>query len=215
MAGDSGNALGTRGVERLLRRLFNPQGPIQYAQRVGGLVQPSVEVRPQFAHEFRDLGWIPWSRIYAVNAVAAQFSYIEIQPDAAAVVPYDVIVLDIFNQGTGVLNVFEFNTTQGAGTLSPPLIADSEFCFAGSASTYGLGTNLAPMVVRFASIAAIAGTQVDAIAAGGSRLQRPYILRCRSGPLGATPNLVISGAAVNTAIAPAIYGICIPSNVGD
>ena len=198
---DDKSPLGTRYVERFLRRAFGLAGPT-VANKVGGELSPSIDMRPILPWEFRDFFIHPFARSIQQAGVAAQFSYVEFQPSLDL---YDIIITDIFNGGAGAINVFLNNTTQGAAASNPlPFELDSNF----APGTYG--TQTVPIFCRTGSVAAIAGGNIDNIAIGGSRVNREILLRGENGTR--TPNLVIAGSAVNTAISVIVYGRIIPQD---
>jgi hypothetical protein len=169
-----------------------------------GDVAPSLEVRPQFPWELRDWTIHPWQFIVTAAAVAGQFSYIEVQPSDI----FDIIVTDIYPYTVNV-SVLIHNTTQGAATTNPvPLELDSYWAGTGAAGIYG--TARCPgLFARTGAVAALAGQQVDGLLAANLRNNQRYILRA-----GATPNLIVAGTAVNTAVAATLAGFALPRFVG-
>lgn len=198
MAGDRerSSPLGTRYVERFLRRTFGLAGPT-VADHVRGDVSPSIDVRPLLPWEFRDFGIRPFGRVIVAPAVPAASSYIEVQPLIEA---FDVVVTEI--HALTAIDLFLHNTSQAAGTLQPAVHLDSFF----APGTYGTATT--PFSIRFGSVAVVAGTQVDGLPLNAVRVNQHYLLRFEGG----TPNLVAAGA-INTAIAVGFYGFAIPADV--
>ena len=84
-----GTPLGTRYVERFLRRLFNTQGPV-VTDHLRGDVSPSIDVRPSFPWDFQDFSIIPFVQTVNGGAVAGEHAYIEVQQ---CTLPYHVCLV--------------------------------------------------------------------------------------------------------------------------
>lgn len=78
MAADKGSSLGTRVVERFTRRVLALAGQT-VPNHIAGDVTASLDVRPVYLEDFYDFGLIPWAIGATQGAIAAEYSYLQIQ----------------------------------------------------------------------------------------------------------------------------------------
>lgn len=192
--------IGIRSVERFLRRSFGLAGPT-VADHVGRDVAPSIDMRPVLPWELRDFGIIPWRVFAPASAVAAQFSYVEVQPDAATP-SFDILITEIVTNGQPAF-IKLHNTSQGAPLANPNRFALDSFW---TPALYG-NVSQTGLFVRTGTIAVVAGANVDGMIGNTVRSGQQYLLRALSG----TPNLIVHATAVNTAIEVIIGGVLIPA----
>lgn len=124
MAADKGNPLGTKGIERFLRGLFNPQGPARFGQDLLGPIQPSIEARPTLRWDpLFSTGVVPWAFEVNAGAVAGQLSGWELSGNPT----YDIYILGVRTSVEGIVRLS--GTADGLATQSRPVGIDSDISF--------------------------------------------------------------------------------------
>ena len=195
-----GTPLGTRYVERFLRRLFNTQGPV-VTDHLRGDVAPSIDVRPIHPWEFRDFGIMPWGQMATASAVAGEHSYVEVQeyPNAPG---YDVVLTAIRVSAAANVRV------QAAS------IGDLAGLSGASRDTgllpFGTPVSLAAWIVAATAVAGAFGGVIVGDLSAGETFREPIIIRD-----GSPGVVVVNHALVNTALTVTVNGFLVPISVAD
>lgn len=188
--------LGTRVVERILRRTFNLAGEV-VADHARGDVAPSFEVRAIDPWEFRDWGIIPWATGTTVGAVAAEHSYLEVQQ----VPTFDVIVTRITMNQAGTVREMAATIGDVPNIAAGPRDSGFPVPFAQSITPvlFIVGATAVPGV--------FGGVILQNLAAAGE-YPLPLIIRAGS------PNvIVVNNDTVNQAFTASLAGFLVPTNM--
>lgn len=192
--GNEGRAtpLGTRAVERFLRRRYNLQGPVA-TDHLRGDISPSVEMRPVLPEDFLDYDQQLIGGLFSQAAVAAQFSFLEIDAPATN---FDLVIETIRVRGQSWLVRENTVGSYGAVVQVSPRNWDTGL----------MGNSIAPML-PWGGVASTAAPSSTAIAFGanGGEWNRPIILRA-----GALDAVFIALEVVNTAMDVTIFARYVP-----
>lgn len=193
--------LGTRYVERFLRRLFNTQGPV-VTDHLRGDVQVSVEARPAFPWDWPDFGIVGWHAYASQAAVAAQFTGIELGPGNTG---YHLVVLGAKADGDDA-DLMTNGTADGLATNVPLYVNDAEWGQFTLIPQFGV-----PTICQVGTDAAPSGVVLRRLRNGiETEFAVPIILR-----VGVNAFCKIYLRTVNVAATFSLWGLGIPASVAN
>jgi hypothetical protein len=192
--------IGTRSVERFLRRFYNLAG-MTVTDHVRGDLSPSVEMRPVQGHELRDFGLVPWSVLVGPAAVVAEFGVAEVRPLLNPAM--DLVITRV--EVTGLPCFYGLLAPTAALAATSVRVTDTGILEAGqslsSAAHVATGSAVAVPGGLFGVLAVAVPLSVEPPSAIA-------ILR-----QGSTSSFQVWGAAANTAFNVTLSGYAVPVNM--
>ena len=200
--------LGTRAVERLLRRQYNTQGAVAAALGVAGDLQVSVEgraVKPEDAALFNE---VPFTCVVNQSAVAGQRGIGMIQADTLGT--FDIVIEEVCVTGDSWTLRVGNTATFGAITTGMNVLAlDSYYGELGATVIASPG-----IVTGSLTSAAPAGVVVGQTLASQGCWTRPIVIRAVPGQGANNSVVAVVGATANTFLSGWFSGRLVPVNIG-